>query len=262
MAYKKPTTRRSPIGEAPLRAPGQSLDERRLDIWFDGLLAPAVAAFFLVVVWLYDLLRAYREVPPMPWVSGTLAFAGIVYATWRVRRTMPVLRRLRLARDGERSVGQGLEHLRAAGYSVYHDIVGDDFNVDHILIGPAGIFTIETKTRSKPPSERATISVDGDAILVEGRVPLRDPVPQARAQAAWIADVLKKSTSQDFPVSSVVVFPGWWIEIKSRPKRLWVLNEKALPGFLAKEPARLSAEQISMACFHLEAFIRGRAESH
>lgn len=87
-------------------------------------------------------------------------------------------------------------------------------------------------------------------------------MPQARAQAAWIAEVLKKSTSQDFPVSSVVVFPGWWIEIKSRPKRLWVLNEKALPKFLAKEPARLSAEQISMACFHLEAFIRGRAQAH
>ena len=43
-----------------------------------------------------------------------------------------------------------LEDLRAQGYAVFHDIPGDGFNVDHALIGPAGIFAIETKTRAKP----------------------------------------------------------------------------------------------------------------
>lgn len=251
-------SRRSPIKEPPLRAPGQSLDERRLDILLDRLLFPSVTALFLTVFWLYDLWRSYHDVPPMPWISGILALAAIAYAAWQLRRALPSVRRLRLALDGERSVGQGLEQLRASGYSVYHDILGNDFNVDHVLVGPAGIFAIETKTWSKPLKDRATVLVDGESILVDGRVPLRDPVAQARAQSAWIAEVLKKSTGRDFPVTAVVVFPGWWIETKSKPKRLWVINDKMLAGFLAKEPVRLSADQLSMACFHLEAFIRTR----
>jgi hypothetical protein len=56
-----------------------------------------------------------------------------------------------------------------------------------------------------------------------------------------------------------VVFPGWWVELRTKPKNLWILNDKALPGFLAKEPARMSQEQVSMAQAHLEAFIRSRA---
>jgi hypothetical protein len=46
-------------------------------------------------------------------------------------------------------VGQYLETLRARGYRVLHDLIGDGFNVDHALIGPDSIFTVETKTYHK-----------------------------------------------------------------------------------------------------------------
>lgn len=248
------TQRRSPIKDAPLRNPGQSLDEKRTDLAID-LLFPAVVAIYLTMFWLYDLWRAYRNAPPMPWLTGTFAALGLVYAFWKFRRGIPELRSLRQALEGERSVGQGLEQLRSSGYSVYHDIVAGDFNVDHVLVGPAGVFTIETKTWSKS-RERATIVVDGKSALVNGRPPLEDFVSQARAQADWIGNLLKRSTGRDFPVFPVVVFPGWWIEYKAKPRDFWLLNDKMLPGFLAKEPNRLSSEQTSMACFHLEAFVR------
>lgn len=35
------------------------------------------------------------------------------------------------------------------GYRVYHDLQFDGFNVDHALVGPAGILAIETKTHRK-----------------------------------------------------------------------------------------------------------------
>jgi hypothetical protein len=57
---------------------------------------------------------------------------------------------LRLGLEGERTVGHALEELRVYGYQVFHDIPGNKFNIDHVIAGPAGIFTIETKTRSKP----------------------------------------------------------------------------------------------------------------
>jgi len=61
------------------------------------------------------------------------------------------------------------------------DVVGDGFNVDHVLIGPAGVFTVETKTHSKPRGD-ARVVFDGEAIQVAGMEPDRDPVVQARGR--------------------------------------------------------------------------------
>ena len=252
---------RSPIKELPLRDPGQSLRERIFDLAYDRVLAPALVAVFLTILWILDVWRSVYALPPTPWVSGAFAIAAIAYAGWRIVTTMPELKSLGQGREGERAVGQGLEQLRAQGYAVYHDILGKDFNVDHVLIGPAGIFTIETKAIGKRARGRQTIVVDGNEITVDGFSLPRDPVPQARAQAAWIADILLKSTGREYPVAPVILFPGWWIESKSRPTGLWVINDKALPKFLAREKPRLSEEQTSMAKFHLEAFIRSQEQA-
>ena len=29
--------------------------------------------------------------------------------------------------------------------SVYHDIQADQFNIDHVVVGPSGVFAVETK---------------------------------------------------------------------------------------------------------------------
>ncbi len=194
----------------------------------------------------------------MPWLSGMFALIAAAYAAWTVAKTLPHVRNLRLAIEGERAVGQGLEQLRAQGYAVYHDIPGDGFNVDHLLVGPAGVFTIETKTRSKPLRGNPTVLVDGESLLIDGRSPTRDSFAQSRAQAKWISDALKTGTGRDFPVFPVIVFPGWWVETKSRPSSLWIVNDKALPKFLARENQRLTLEEISTAKSQLEMFIRAR----
>jgi hypothetical protein len=56
---------------------------------------------------------------------------------------------LLLALTGERAVGQFLEEkLRPLGYHILNDLPGDGFNLDHVIIGPTGIYCVETKTRS------------------------------------------------------------------------------------------------------------------
>ena len=194
----------------------------------------------------------------MPWVSGSLAVIGVGYAAWKIAKALPHIRNLRLAIQGERSVGQGLEELRRAGYGVYHDIPDDHANIDHVLVGPAGIFTIETKTRSKPRKGHATVIVDGETISINGRDAGPELIAQARAQAGSIAKTLKQGAGREFPVFPVIVFPGWWVEIKARPSGLWVINDKALPGFLARERARLNVEEVSTAKSQLEMFIRAK----
>jgi len=45
---------------------------------------------------------------------------------------------------------------------VYRDEPGDDFNVDHVLICPQGIYAIETKTWRKPWSTAKIVNRDGN----------------------------------------------------------------------------------------------------
>lgn len=43
-------------------------------------------------------------------------------------------KQLKLARDGEKIVGQYLDDLKEKGNCVLHDIIGENFNVDHVVL--------------------------------------------------------------------------------------------------------------------------------
>lgn len=249
--------KRSPLKERPLRNPGQSVEEQREDLLVDKVLDPLVVAVFLCVLAGLEWWRYYFPQTPNPILYSLMAVVGVGYAAFQIWRVWPQLKALRLARDGEKVVGQFLERLREDGYQVFHDLVGNGFNVDHVLIGPAGIFTIETKTFSKRPSRDAKVTFDGERILVDGFEPDRNPVIQAKAQAAWLRELVAESTGRKFSARPVILFPGWWVEQSKGSKReVWVLEPKALAGFLAREPAVLAAEDVKLASSHLASFIR------
>ncbi|HEX7296591.1 MAG TPA: nuclease-related domain-containing protein [Pyrinomonadaceae bacterium] len=247
---------RSPLKDRPLRNPGQSLDEQIRDLISDYALGPAVVAAFMIATTILECLKYYQSVPPKPWLYSVVTVPVVGYAAFRFFRVRLEVRNRRLGRDGERAVGQFLEKLRACGYHVFHDVVGSGFNVDHILIGSAGVFTVETKTYSKR-NGNAQIVFDGDSIRIGSYEPDRDPVIQAKAQASWLRERLAASTGREFEVRSAIVFPGWFVEYTGPKERtIWVLNPKALPAFLDHEPARLSQQDINLASFHLSRFVR------
>ena len=79
---------------------------------------------------------------------------------------------------------------------MFHNLIGDGFNVDHVLIGPGGVFTVETKSYSKPASGPAEISFNGEQVAIGGWQLDRNPVIQARAQAGWLRALLKETTGR------------------------------------------------------------------
>lgn len=248
---------RSPLKDKPLRLPGQSIQEEREDIIEDSVGQPLTLALFFVLIAALEWWRLYTDMKPNPTIFTGAAVVTVLYAAFRVRRALPKLKNLRQALEGERAVGQFLERLRERGFQVFHDVVGEGFNVDHVLIGPAGVFTIETKTWSKPRSGPPEIAFDGETLHAGGHEPDRNPVVQAKAQAGWLRSLLKESTGKEFNVRPVVVFPGWYV--KNAPgsfRDVWVLEPKALPAFLDNEPARTSREDIKMASLHLARLIR------
>jgi len=248
---------RSPLKDKPLRNPGQSMDDQLKDLLYDTLLTPFLVAVVACVLAGLEWWRFVHPMPPAPKTYTVMAVIVVVYSVLRIWRIWPQIRQLKLGRDGERVVGQYLERLREQSYQVFHDVIGRDFNLDHVVIGPAGIFTIETKTRTKPARGNSKVMFDGAKILVNGFEPDRDPVIQAKAQASWLRALLNESTGRTLEVRPVIVFPGWFVEQRPGSKReVWVLEPKALPSFLANEPDVLSAEDVKLVSFHLSRFVR------
>lgn len=251
--------KRSPLKDKPLRNPGQSLDEQLDELFYDKVTAPVLMVVVLAMLTCLEWWRYYFSQKPSPYVYTFALLLVVGYAAFQIWRVWPRYQALKLGRDGEKVVGQYLERLRETGYQVFHDVIGTGFNVDHVLIGPAGVFTVETKTFSKRTSADAKVTFDGERIVVDGHEPDRDPVVQAKSQARWLRELLAESTGRKFPVRPVILFPGWWVEPNKGPTReVWVLEPKALPAFIAHEPATLAAEDVQLAGYHLAQFIRAK----
>lgn len=248
---------RSPIKDKPLRLPAQSLEEERAALISDKVASRSAWAGAMLFLAGWEWFRYWQPRSVNPWVITAAAIGVCIYVAFRIYQLLPRLRALRQGIEGEKAVGQFLERLREQGYHVFHDLIGEGFNVDHVLIGPAGVFTIETKTWSKPQRGDMRIVYDGNMLTAAGREPDRDPLMQALAQAGWLKSLLAESTGRRFDVQPVVVFPGWYVEASPGAHRpVWVMEPKGLPAFLAREPLRLNAEDVKLAAFHLSRFVR------
>lgn len=252
--------KRSPLRERPLHVPGQSLDEAINRLWDDHGVkyAMAMAAFIgLAFVEWYRWLLPTRTEPWLATIFAVLATAYCIRGFLWLRRQTEVLK---LGRDGERAVAEVLDGLRAEGCIVYHDVVGNGFNVDHVVLSRAGIFVIETKTIRKPPGRPrdATVRLHEGRLNAGGADLGSQPLEQAKASAGWVYRILKESTGREYPVKPCLVFPGWFVEPMDRETKhdLWVLNPKGLASFIKNEALRLREEDVHLAALHLAMYIR------
>ncbi len=249
---------KSPLTDVPLRYPGQSLDEELERLWDDKGINYSLTLIFPVMLAAYEWFRWYFNVQPHPIMASIVAIPFVVYAIYQLIKLKNQIKKLKLGRDGERAVGQFLEGLRAQGHRVFHDIVGEGFNLDHVVIGENGVFVIETKTYSKPVKGKALIKFNGSQITIDGYNSDDKILTQARAQASWLTKVIKDSTGKDISVKPVIVFPGWFIESsqKALSSNVWVLNPKGLPTFINNNPKQLITEDVMLLSYHLSRYIR------
>jgi hypothetical protein len=252
---KKGPEKRSPLKAKPLRMPGQSLQEEinaRVDKMLEYVILMSLALGIAGMEW----FRWFFKSPPHPLALTSLAAIVWAYGIWKIVRTRRALKMLKQARDGEKVIGQSLERLREKGYRVFHDIVGDGFNIDHVLIGPTGIYSIETKTISKPAKGACEVSYDGEKISVNGFTPDRDPIVQAKAQANWLHAFVKEAIGNTLDVRPIVLYPGWYVKPQPKGVKVWVLNPDALPGFIRNEKTFLDAKDVQSIEYCLATYSR------
>ena len=255
-AHRKKPIKRSPLKAPALRNPGQSLDEeiRRLMVE-DFTYHLFMAGVFFVIV-LTECVRWLNNSPPSPTLYTLVAAPFIVYAGRKAFLAKRKIRNLKQGREGEKAVGQYLDRLRGEGYQIFHDLVADGFNLDHVLVGPSGVYAVETKTISKPPKGEAVVQYDGEKVTVAGFEPDRDPIQQVKASSSWLRELIEESTGKKFKVRPVLLYPGWYINNKSKGSEVWVLNPKALPAFLKNENTEMHNEDVHLVSYHLSRYIR------
>jgi hypothetical protein len=217
-------------------------------------------ALLLLALALFEWFGWVFKVPRLPWVATVFAVGYITYASIKLRPLLKKYRELKLGRDGERTVGQELEKLRAQGYRVYHDFLAESFNIDHLVIGATGVFTVNTKTISKPKRSDAKIDYDGRVVRVPGTSLDRDPIAQAKAERDFIRNWIQEKANRNVPVRSAVVFVGWYVAKQPDGAEVWVLNTTGLMSFIQHERSELSQDDITYICGVLEAHILQKQE--
>ncbi len=246
---------------------GESLRDRRESLWEDA----TPWAFMLGMAWClvglecYHWLTQYKADGFSTSLYALLAAGVSIYVIRKFIRTIREVRMINRGLDGEVWVGQFLDQkCRQLGFEVFHDIPGKEFNLDHVLIGPAGIFVIETKTHSKRTVGENIVSYDGQSIEINGLSPDRNPITQVKSAANYLAGILSASTAipnSDLPIRPVILYPGWYVDGRSSGKDVWVFNEKAFMSFLLRERTKLTKDQVAKLSHHLTLHVRAKRNS-
>lgn len=261
MFKQKISQTKSPLTAKPLRNPGESLEKQIEDVKWDEGLIHVLLALIAVQLAALEWYRWYKALPPMPWVFTFLALCISIFAALKLKKAITKIKSLRLGLQGEKAVGQYLEHLRESGARIFHDVPGNGFNLDHVVIHASGVYVVETKTMSKPSKGEARLIYDGQTVSNGKFKPDRNPIIQVRAAQKWLFDILKESTGKEFPIRPVVVYPGWFIEptAESKASNVWVLNPKGLPSFITNSTTKLTSDEVQLCAFHLGRYIRTSA---
>jgi len=220
-----------------------------------------MATTFIFVLTMMEWYRWYAPRDPSPYLYTSIFIVMSILTTYRVIQTRKMLKKLRQGRDGEIAVGQFLERCRAQGAQVFHDIPGEGFNLDHVVIDKSGIYIIETKTISKPEKGKAELIFDGESISFNGTYSTQAPIIQVKAGKSWLCNLLTETTGRKLPKQlfrSVVVYPGWFVAPTASAKNsdVWVLNPKALPSFIGNSTQQLSNEDLNLYSYHLSKYVR------
>ena len=146
--------------------------------------------------------------------------------------------------EGEKQVTKVLSSTLSDDYFLINDVqlvAGKRSNIDHVVLGPTGIFVLETKNHS------GKITCYGDSWTGIGQ----NPSTQARVNALRVYKVIRASgifVSKLPWIQAVVVFANKKVELEVRkaPSKAKVLKIVELTNYITQETTRLSAQEIEL----------------
>jgi hypothetical protein len=187
-----------------------------------------------------------------PRLGLALGVLAALATSWGLRfRPSPDAIAWRRGAVGERRTARLLDPLERHGWAILHDLAvpGSRANIDHLMIGPGGVFVIDSK------QYRGRLQLDPSGRLWHGRYPLAPTLRAVSFEADQAALVL---TDPDVVVVPIVAVHGaqvpWGkVVVEGVP----VVTARRLPSMLRTLPAVLGPERV--AAVANQARIRFRA---
>ncbi len=143
-------------------------------------------------------------------------------------------RAYRVGADGEEEVAWRMRKL-GDGWHVLHSVPvgGKDSDIDHVVIGPPGVFTLNTKNHS-----RKKVWVAEKAFMVSGQK--TKYLRNSRHEAARASKLLTTACGFDIQVEPIIVVIAAELTIKAQPADVHVVARKRIGKWLERRPATLS----------------------
>ena len=133
-------------------APGRRLIERiervRVETkahWFSILALPVLLIGILLTYHRFNTRIDFQ------FLITSVVACGIVFCfcLWHLIQKSLERKRLQSTYDADVEVGQALQNLAEKGYHVFHGLATDNFEADHVIVGPKGVFLVKTKAASQ-----------------------------------------------------------------------------------------------------------------
>jgi len=252
--------RKNPLTSDLLRTPGEALREKlvdlKVDLFADMVMMILLPLLIFAMTLSHDVFGTKTSTLTKI-VFILMALTTICFLLFRINKNKQKIGKINLGLDAELAVGQELNQLMREGFWVYHDFPADNFNIDHILVGPCGVFAVETKGRAKPirkdGSAEREVLYDGESLQFP-HMREKKPLKQAEAQARWLEKWLSGAVGEHVAVTPVLALPGWYIKQTQR-KGIPVINGKNSGAFFSKFEGNLTeklqrqiAHQIDCRC--------------
>jgi hypothetical protein len=259
--------RKKPVGEKMLRSPGNSLFEK-VETLMDRMNFLLFTAGLLPIL-LIQLIGSPLTELVLTQTNQLLVvlcpfFLGVGISYFLSRKLLNLSHNL-LGLKGERLVGEMLNKLMKDGFDVFHDFPlepdGKSPNIDHIVVGPNGVFAIETKTWRKPKEtsdgKNWEVTFDGKQLKFP-HFTTKKGIGQATQNARLLSKHLSASTNETIRAVPILALPGWFVSSKSIDPLIVVNPKQIRSAILAKDKTideslqKKIAYQLELRCRDVE----------
>jgi hypothetical protein len=175
-----------------------------------------------------------------PWLGLVLGGLAAVAAGWALRfKPSPDAVAWRRGAAGERRTARLLGSLERQGWAVLHDLAlpASQANLDHLVIGPGGVFAIDSK------QYRGRLQLDAVGKLWHGRYPLAPAVRAASWEADQAAQLLPDPGMAVVPIIAVHGAQVPWGKVVT--DGVQVVSARRLPSMLCQLPVVLGPERVA-----------------
>lgn len=208
-----------------------------------------IAAFFVAhgtgnAIAAWDALAVF--------LTGGLALWG--YAIIRWRSALGRQRTLQWQHAAMEMVEKAVALLEQRGYTVFHDFKTGHVKINHLLIGPKGVFALQTMVHPIPPQSDLitdiTVTYDGRTLFFPNE---RDhlSIETAHSDTEHFSEWLSQQLGTPIMARAIVALPGWQIK-RISSEGISVIHPGQLEALFQYVQARpLSAEMIQQISGHV-----------